>query len=113
MAQQSTVRDNPEASRFEISLDREVVGFAEYRLGPQTIVFTHTVVDPAFEGRGLGSQLVRGALDEARARGLTVRPDCPFFASYIGDHPAYADLLARGRTPGARAASSPARRARS
>lgn len=74
-------------------VDGQVAGFAEYRLGSRTIIFTHTVVDPAYEGRGLGSRLARFALDDARARGLKVRPQCPFFARYIASHPAYADLV--------------------
>ena len=47
---------------------------------------THAEVDPSREGRGLGSTLVRGALDDVRARGLKVRPDCPFVADYIARH---------------------------
>jgi predicted GNAT family acetyltransferase len=89
----SVVRDNPERSRYEVLVDGAVAGFAEYRLRPATIIFTHTQVDPAYEGRGLGSQLVRYGLDDARARKLRVRPICPFFASYIAEHPAYADLV--------------------
>ncbi len=74
-------------------MDGAVAGYAEYLLGEHIIVFTHTVVEPAFEGKGIGSRLVRFALDDARARGLKVRPKCPFFASYIDAHTAYADLV--------------------
>ena len=92
-----SIHDNREHSRYEVLVDGQVAGFAEYRLGNRTIVFTHTVIDPAYEGQGLGSRVVRHALDDARARGLRVRPVCPFFAKYIAEHPAYADLVnARG-----------------
>lgn len=74
-------------------MDGAVAGYAEYRLGASTIIFTHTVVEPEFEGKGIGSRLVRFALDDARTRGLTVHPQCPFFAKYIATHPAYADLV--------------------
>ena len=93
MADQPTVADNRELSRYEALVDGAVAGYAEYRLGERTIIFTHTVVQPAFEGRGIGSRLVRFALDDARARGLKVRPQCPFFAKYIATHAAYADLV--------------------
>ncbi|GJF06441.1 hypothetical protein PSD17_53880 [Pseudonocardia sp. D17] len=52
-------------------------------------MFTHTEVDDRFGGRGLGGVLARGALDAARARGLRVRPDCPFIRSWIEKHPEY------------------------
>ena len=90
-----TVLDVAESSRFEIHVDGRLAGFAEYRMkSPQLIVFTHTEIDDAFEGRGLGSTLVRAALDAARDRGLAVRPDCPFVRAYIARHPGeYLDLV--------------------
>ena len=83
-----TVLDVPDRSRFEVHADGHLAGFAQYRLEDTgLIVFTHTEIDDAFEGRGLGSTLVRAALDAARARGLAVRPDCPFFRGYVARHP--------------------------
>jgi len=90
-----TVVDASEQSRFEVHADGRLAGFAEYCFkDPGLIVFTHTEIDDAFEGRGLGSALVRAALDAARARGLAVRPDCPFVRRYIARHSdAYLDLV--------------------
>lgn len=93
MANQPSVAENSARSRYEAMVDGAVAGYAAYRLGERTIIFTHTVVEPAFEGKGIGSRLVRFALDDARARGLKVRPQCPFFAKYIATHAAYADLV--------------------
>lgn len=93
------VRDNPAAYRFEVALEGGAVAIAEYRLSDGLIVFTHTEVPPAFEGRGIGGALIRAGLQAARARGLKVQPDCPFFAAYIEKHPAEQDLL----SPAARA----------
>lgn len=86
------VVDVPEASRFEIHVDGRVAGFAEYRIKPDgahpgLLVFTHTEIDGKYEGRGLGSTLIRTALDAARDRGVPVRPDCPFVRAYIARHP--------------------------
>lgn len=89
-----TVRDAPEQHRYEAWDAGTLAGFAEYRLEPSTIVFVHTEVDPAFEGRGIASGLATFALDDARRRGLTVVPLCPFFAAFIRRHPEYADLVA-------------------
>ncbi|WP_432924986.1 GNAT family N-acetyltransferase [Microbispora sp. CA-135349] len=87
------VADDPAASRFEITVDGALAGFAEYRLKGPEISFTHTVIDPAFEGRGLGSTLVRAALDAARDAGLSVLPFCPFVQRYIQRHQEYLDLV--------------------
>ncbi|MEO3862981.1 GNAT family N-acetyltransferase [Acrocarpospora sp. B8E8] len=90
---QATVVDNPETHRYEILVEGDVAGFAQYRLRPGKIVFLHTEIDSAFEGQGLGSQLARAALNGARDRALSVVPLCPFIASYIKRHPEYADLV--------------------
>ena len=89
-----TVLNVAERSRFEIHVDGRIAGFAQYRMGdPGLIVFTHTEIDDAYEGRGLGSILIRAALDAARSRSLAVRPECPFVRGYIGRHPEYLDLV--------------------
>ncbi len=81
------VTDRREQSRFEIRVDGEVAGFAAYRLHDDHITFTHTEVDDAFEGQGVGSRLARAALDAARDAGLGVYPACPFIAAWIRRHP--------------------------
>jgi predicted GNAT family acetyltransferase len=87
------VLDVPERSRFEIRVGGETAGFTEYRRAPGRIAFIHTSIDPRFEGRGLGSELVRTALLSARTDGLAVLPFCPFVRSYIAGHPEYLDLV--------------------
>ncbi len=85
--------DQPEHSRFVLELDGRRVGLLDYRLDGGRIALIHTEIDPAFEGRGLGSQLVRFALDDARARGLAVLPQCPFVPHFIRLHPEYRELV--------------------
>ena len=87
------VRDNPSANRYEAWVDGELAGFSEYEPHETWLVFTHTEVFAAFEGKGVGSKLAKGALDDVRARGLKLTPQCPFINSYIKRHPAYADLV--------------------
>jgi hypothetical protein len=89
-----TVADRPGAQRYELLVDGEPSGFMTYRLDGDVIAMLHTEVDPEREGRGLGSELVAHALDDARARGLRVRPVCSFVVDYIRRHPDYSDLLA-------------------
>ncbi len=88
------VTDDPAQQRFEARVDGELTGFAEYLLSDGLITFTHTEVDPAFEGRGVGSALARGALDAVRAAGgRAVLPLCPFIKGWILRHPDYRDLM--------------------
>ena len=89
------VKDAPEAQRFELWVDDALAGFAQYVRRAGRLVFTHTEVDPAFGGRGLGGVLAAGALDAVRAEGALAVPLCPFIAAYIDEHPAYADLVDR------------------
>ncbi len=96
MASETTVADNPPASRFEITIDGKLAGFSEYQRSDGEIEFTHTVIDDAYEGQGLGSTLVAGALDEVRRDGVQVRATCEFVSTYIQRHHEYADLLAPG-----------------
>ena len=93
----TTVVDRPEAGRFEALVDGKVAGFAEYRRRGPSVAFTHTVVEPEFEGRGVGSALARGALDAVRAEGASVLPFCPFIRSWIERHPDYAALVPADR----------------
>ncbi|HEX6660361.1 MAG TPA: GNAT family N-acetyltransferase [Sphingomicrobium sp.] len=88
-----SVRDNGEKSRFEIDLGDGSFAIAQYTLREGKILFTHTEVPPTHEGRGIGTLLVRTALESARKRGLKVIPICPFFAAYIKKHAEEQDLL--------------------
>ena len=89
-----TLRDNAEGGRFEILVGDEVAGFAHYSVADGVATMPHTVVEPAFDGQGLGGRLARFALDSLRERGLRVRPTCPFIKGYIDKHEEYADLVA-------------------
>ncbi len=89
------IRNNPDKNRYEAWLGDELAGFAEYRLRDESIVFVHTVVEDKFEGEGVGSTLVRGALDDVQRDGeLDVVVKCPFITKWIGEHPDYKHLLA-------------------
>jgi len=90
----TTVRDNPDKNRYEIHDGEELAGFSEYKLSPGKIAFTHTEIDPAFNGRGLARQLVTEALEDARRRELAVLPFCPYVRKVIASDPArYLDLV--------------------
>ncbi|HTX92627.1 MAG TPA: GNAT family N-acetyltransferase [Anaerolineales bacterium] len=86
------VTHNPEARRFELEAEGALSVLA-YLLEPGRIVFTHTEVPPALEGRGLGSRLARAGLDYARANSLRVASTCSFMDHYLRKHPEYQDLL--------------------
>jgi predicted GNAT family acetyltransferase len=88
-----TVARNEGQFRYEALIDGEVAGFAQFRSSPGRAVFWHTEVDPAYAGKGVGSTLVRAALDDVRARGEKVVAQCTFIAAYVKRHPEYADLV--------------------
>ena len=90
---QVSVSDNPRLRRYELRVDGAFAGEIMYRLERDRIVLIHTEVFPEVEGQGLGGQLVKGALDDIRARRLRVVPLCPFVASYVRRHPEYGDLM--------------------
>jgi predicted GNAT family acetyltransferase len=87
------VRDNPAEGRFELDVEGHLA-VAYYKINGKVITFTHTEVPPALGGQGVGSRLIKGALDQVRARGLKVVAKCPFVAAYIGKHKEYGDLIA-------------------
>jgi predicted GNAT family acetyltransferase len=86
------IRDNKVQHRFEMDAGTDTA-VAYYGLAPGVITFTHTEVPAALWGRGIGSRLVRGALEAARAQGLKVVPRCSFVSAYLGKHPEFNDLV--------------------
>lgn len=88
------MKDNPDANRYELSLDGEMVGRIEYEVGEGTLSFNHTYVDDAQSGKGLARTLVTEALLDARRRGLGVLPVCPYVRNLVAKDPeAWLDLV--------------------
>lgn len=92
--------DAPDSQRYEARFDERVVGFARYRRTGDRILFHHTEVDPAYEGKGIGSRLASGALEDALARGLRVIVGCPFIGAYLKRHPDLATRVFLSRSQG-------------
>jgi predicted GNAT family acetyltransferase len=86
------VHDNTTLQRFELNADGRTA-VAYYELAPGIVTFTHTEVPPDISGRGVGSALVRGALQAVRARGLKVASRCSFVSAYLGKHAEFNDLI--------------------
>jgi predicted GNAT family acetyltransferase len=85
---------NEGEKRYEARVDGELAGSAYFDAADDLVVFTHTEVDDAYEGHGVGSALARSALDDVRADGRRkVVPRCPFIKGWIDRHPDYQDLL--------------------
>lgn len=87
------VKDNPDKGRYEISVDGEPAGVAEYHLYQDLMAFCHTEIGPEFGGRGLATELIRSALDDARDRNLQVEPFCRFVRGFITKNPEYRALV--------------------
>lgn len=95
MALQDEVRiwDDKDNHRYALEVGGEQVGMAVYHLRGGRHFFVHTEVDDSYSGRGLGTRLVKFALDDVRQNGGKVVPLCPLFAAYIKRHPDYDDLV--------------------
>lgn len=93
MSGEPTFRDDPDNHRYVVELDGRVVGMAVYQWRGGRHIFVHTEVDPEHGGRGLGTRLVRYALDDMRSRDGVVVPLCPLFAAFIERHEEYRDLV--------------------
>lgn len=87
------VTENSAEHRYELVVDGKLA-FAEYRRHGNTLVFTHTLVPEEIGGRGVGTALIRGALDSARAQQLRIVPRCSFVAHFVRKYPEYRDLVA-------------------
>ena len=88
-----TVRDNAESQSYDALVGDQVVGSIVYDRAGSRLVFRHTIVEPGLRGRGIGTVLVTKALDDVRARGMTLTVYCEFVAAFIAAHPDYADLI--------------------
>ena len=84
----AAVRDNKAQSRFELDV-KGAVAFANYRLTPSAVVITHTETPRSLRGRGIASELVKGALELIRADGLKVVAECGFVVDYLRKHPEF------------------------
>ena len=88
----SDIIDNKAHHRFELEVDGHIAT-SFYKIDDGVITFVHTEVPPELGGKGIGSRLIKGALDQVRASGLKVIAECPFVKAYIEKHAEYADLL--------------------
>jgi uncharacterized protein len=89
MATDVRVDDNRDQHRYEAHVGDQMAGFADYQLATDLIVLTHTEVDPAYEGQGIGGKLARAAMDDVSDRGLQALLICPFMSRWVDRHPDY------------------------
>jgi predicted GNAT family acetyltransferase len=93
-APETVIRDNTVEDRFELFVNGMPAGVLAYRIQGEKYALTHTEIDPEFEGRGMGSKLISGTLDQIRAAGHTILPICPFVLSFLQRHDDYLDVVA-------------------
>jgi predicted GNAT family acetyltransferase len=86
------VSKNPAQNRYELKVDGHIAA-TYYEIANGVITFEHTEVPPELGGKGVGSKLVKGALDQVRTEGLKVIAQCPFVKAWIDKHPDYTTLL--------------------
>ena len=89
------VRHNEAQHRYELDTEHGVA-IAVYQQQGDALVFVHTEVPPADEGKGIGAQIVRAALDDTRKRGFKIVPACSFVVAFVRRHPEYDDSRRQG-----------------
>jgi uncharacterized protein len=92
-AENISVENNAEKNRYEAKQGNKVIAFAEYRPIGTSLMFTHTEVDENLEGQGVGTTLIRFALEDTRAKGMTAIPMCPFVKVFIQRHEDFIDVV--------------------
>lgn len=92
-ANHATVRHDHQQQRYVLDVDGKALGVASYQQDGDRQIFTHTEVDSSLEGQGMGSKLIREALDDVRQRGKRVVPQCEFVAAYVKKHDEWNDIV--------------------
>lgn len=92
MPDSPSVTDNAALSRYELTVGDDVA-FIDHVGEGDAVAFVHTKVPESMAGKGVGSRLVKGALEDARSRGLKIVPRCPFVREYVARHPEYQDII--------------------
>jgi uncharacterized protein len=94
MGMATEVQRNAEQSRYELLVDGELMGIADYQERGNTVIIPHTEIERSRRGQGLGAVMVRLVLDDLRGAGRSVVPACWYVAQFIDEHPEYQDLVA-------------------
>lgn len=87
------VKRDDEQQRYVLEIDRTPLGFAQYHESGERRVFTHTEIDDSLAGQGMGSRLIRAALDDTRQQGRRIVAECEFVAAYVQKHDDWKDLI--------------------
>lgn len=63
------------------------------KAGTDRIIIDHTEVNDAFRGAGFGEMMVRKAVEDARSKGISIVPLCPFARSIFNKNEELRDVL--------------------
>ena len=91
-----TLEDNQESKQYQVEIEGLFPRIEYIKTKDDKIYLTHTEVPRSLEGRGIGSEIIRLALEDIKKQDLTLIPLCPFVASYIKKHPEWRELVLKG-----------------
>jgi predicted GNAT family acetyltransferase len=92
-----SVVHHPDDEYYELLVDGEQAGLLVYHVIGSRLSITHTVIEPAYRGRGLSWTLVGRALDDTRTRSVAVSSYCPVVDRFVQKNPQYRDFLSAAR----------------
>lgn len=89
-----TREDGESGGRFVTRLDGHEAEMTYSRAGASRIIIDHTRVPDALGGKGIGTLLLRHAVETARRDGFAIIPLCPFVKAKMDKHEEWQDVLA-------------------
>lgn len=92
----TTFAHEPDARRYTMHLDGNLVAVLDYRMNAGQISFNHTYTNPQHRGKGFAAQLVEFAVNDVeKTTDLTIVPMCWYVGDWFTDHPERSALLSR------------------
>jgi len=86
--------DDGAIGQYDLLVDGEDAGELTWSMRSGRRVISHTGVRHQLRGHGLAAELMKRAMDDARAEGVQVLPVCSYAVAFLRGTDAYDDVVA-------------------
>jgi predicted GNAT family acetyltransferase len=91
-----TIQHEPDANRYTLTIDDELIAVADYVINGNSISFNHTNTNPRQRGKGYAGEVVEFAVNDVEATSdRRILPMCWYVQEWFDKHPERANLLTR------------------